>query len=90
MPELFKAYSPGNVSVMPVYAPASVKLTRLREWRRRRALTQRELAEKAGISKVTVSRIETGLEEPHISTIRSLAAALNVRADQLMPPAADK
>ncbi len=49
--------------------------------RRRRTLaplTQRELAEKAGLTLAAVSRIERNEAEPRPSTVRKLAAALGV------------
>ena len=47
------------------------------EERRRAALTQRELAEKAGVGINTIVRIETGeIAEPRVSALRKLAAAL--------------
>lgn len=63
-----------------------VRLTRLRRVRERRALTQRELAEKAGLSRVTLVRIERGAVEPHPSTVRKLAGALGVAPSVLMDP----
>ena len=63
-----------------------VRLTRLRQWRERRALTQQELAGKAGITRATLSRLEAGAENPYPSTVRKLAKALNVDPEQLMEP----
>jgi transcriptional regulator with XRE-family HTH domain len=51
---------------------------RLKDVRIERALTQQELADKAGIGKNTVNRIELNLAEPHMSTVRKLAQALDV------------
>ena len=51
---------------------------RLKDLRIRRALTQEELAEKAGLGKNTVNRMERNLTEPHMSTVRKLAKALDV------------
>ncbi len=61
-----------------------VRVTRLREWRERRALTQRELAAKAGMTVSTVNRIENGLQEARISSLRKLAEALGVEPDELL------
>lgn len=66
---------------------AVVKLTRLRFVRERKAMTQRELAARAGITHVQISRIENGDAEPYPSTVRKLAAALNVEPAELMEPA---
>jgi len=63
-----------------------VRLTRLRAIRERAALTQRELAAKAGVTYVQISRIERGKVEPYPSTIRKLAAALGVAPSDLMAP----
>lgn len=57
---------------------------RLKNLRVRRALTQQEVADKAGIGKNTVSRIERNEGEPHMSTLRKLAKALNVQPRDLI------
>ena len=62
-----------------------VKLTRLRAIRERKALTQDELADLAGVSRQTVVKIERGLE-PRPPTIRKLARALGVEPADLMEP----
>ena len=64
-----------------------VKLTRLRTVRERKALTQRELAERSGVTAVQISRIENGEANPYPSTVRKLAAALNVEPHDLMDDA---
>ena len=58
---------------------------KLREARRRAALTQGELAEKAGVGINTIVRIETGeIEEPRVSTLRKLSRALGTTPAQLL------
>ncbi len=57
---------------------------RLKDVRVRRAMTQEELAEKAGVGKNTVNRIERNLTEPHMSTLRKLAKALGVEPEELV------
>jgi transcriptional regulator with XRE-family HTH domain len=58
---------------------------RLREERRRAALTQGELATKAGVGINTIVRIETGeITEPRVSTLRKLAKALDLSPAQLL------
>ncbi len=57
---------------------------RLKDVRVRRALTQEELAAKAGIGKNTVNRMERDLTEPRPSTLRKLAGALNVDPAELV------
>ena len=57
---------------------------RLKEWRERRLLTQAELAERVEVTVGTINRIERGVHEPRFSTIRKLAAALDVTPDDLI------
>lgn len=71
---------------MSVYDPEVVRLRRLRALRERKALTQEELAKKAGITRATLSRLESGAENPYPSTIRKLAKALGVDPEALMGP----
>ena len=56
---------------------------RLRAWRELRALTQQELAARAGISRRTIVGIETGEHRPQPATVRVLAEALGVRPELL-------
>ena len=58
---------------------------RLRDARVRRALTQQELAEKAGVGANTVARLERNETEPHMSTLQKLAHALGVDPSTLIP-----
>jgi transcriptional regulator with XRE-family HTH domain len=57
---------------------------RLKHLRTRRALTQRELAERAGISTNALNRLELDKAEPHMSTLRKLARALDVDPTKLV------
>ena len=56
----------------------------LKRVRVRRALTQRELAERAGVDKNTVALAERDRVEPHMTTIRALAEALRVDPAELV------
>ncbi len=47
-------------------------------------LTQEQLAEKANISTVFVSQIETSLKKPSLDTIIRIAKALNTTVDSLL------
>jgi transcriptional regulator with XRE-family HTH domain len=69
---------------------------KLRQLREDAKLTQEELAERAGTSRVTVVRLETGARYPGWDMVRQLCKALGVRctefedcasADQPEPPA---
>lgn len=53
--------------------------------RQERGLTQTELAKLAGLNSGEISRIECGRREPRLSTIVSLAAALEVNPGELFP-----
>ncbi len=57
---------------------------RVRTARRRAALTLRELAAATGIGFDTLSRIETGQQQPRMSTVRKIADALGVDVVDLM------
>jgi transcriptional regulator with XRE-family HTH domain len=59
----------------------AMRLKRLRE---RKGLTQEELAEKAGLSRGYVSRLEIGRHDPPLSLVRKLAKALRVRVARLV------
>jgi transcriptional regulator with XRE-family HTH domain len=66
-----------------------VKLTRLKDVRQRKALTQQQLADKAGVNRVTIARIEGGKDEPFPTTVRKVADALGVDPEDLLEPAAE-
>lgn len=61
-----------------------VNVAKLRELRRRRVLTLRELEEESGISYNTIWRLENGHNDARPSTIRKLAAALGVEPEELV------
>lgn len=52
---------------------------RLAQLRRRAVLSQTELAERAGVSKATIVKLEGGsVRRPHPRTVRALSAVLGV------------
>lgn len=59
---------------MPIRVP---ELGEIRSLRHRLGLTQRELADLAGVSQPLIARIETGTVDPRWSTARSIMEALN-------------
>jgi transcriptional regulator with XRE-family HTH domain len=62
-----------------------IRRDRLRKVRDMRLLSQRELAERAGLSPTTILKLESGrVDEPHPRTIRKLADALEVDPDELV------
>lgn len=60
-----------------------MRLTRLREWRERKDLTQQRLADESGISQDAISNYETGRRGARFSTARRLASALCVGVEEL-------
>ena len=61
-----------------------VNVERLKELRRERVLSLRELEEASGVSYNTIWRIEAGRQGAHQRTIRKLADALGVRPSELI------
>lgn len=57
---------------------------RLRHIRKRRRMTQADLARLSGVSVTQISRIESELHVPHFSTIERLGGALSVDPDELI------
>lgn len=51
---------------------------RIKELREKAELTQKELADKAGVSQRAISHWEQGLREPGLGAAQALAAALGV------------
>jgi transcriptional regulator with XRE-family HTH domain len=58
----------------------SSNLKRLRE---QQALSLTDLAQKSGVNRITIHRIEKGKQKPMPRTIRKLAEALQVKVEQL-------
>ncbi len=66
------------------YANRSIPLPRLRELRRSRGLSQKELGELARVSSGTVYRLENELRGAYPGTVRKLAVALGVSTEELL------
>jgi len=56
----------------------------LKRQRIRKALTQEELAQQAGLTTASVARIERNETEPRMSTLRKLAKALDLDPAELV------
>lgn len=56
-------------------------LRRARLWRK---LTQVQLAEKVGVHKITISRLERGDRQPSMALLQRLAKALKVKVGELL------
>jgi transcriptional regulator with XRE-family HTH domain len=61
-----------------------VNVARLRELRRQRVLSMRELEERSGVSYNTIWRLENGLTGAQPRTIRRLAEVLGVEPVELV------
>ncbi|MDQ3924683.1 MAG: helix-turn-helix domain-containing protein, partial [Actinomycetota bacterium] len=59
-------------------------LPHLRGLRRRAVLSQEQLAEKSGVARDTISKLETGQRKAYPSTIQKLAAGLEVKPQLLL------
>ena len=57
----------------------------LRVWRQYRGLSQRALGEKIGLSKMTISGLETGKRDTNSRNWRLLAEALSIDLDDIIP-----
>jgi len=57
---------------------------RLRDLRKRKLLTQEQLAVRSGVGIATIVRVERNQVEPRGSTIRKLAEALSVEPEELV------
>ena len=57
---------------------------RLRDLRKRKLLTQEQLADRSGVGIATIVRVERNQVEPRGSTIRKLAEALRVEPEELV------
>ena len=60
----------------------------IKKLREQRALSLTDLAQIAGLNRVTINRIENGKQKPMPRTIRKLAEALQVKVEELIlsPP----
>jgi DNA-binding XRE family transcriptional regulator len=61
-------------------------VTPLKAWREGCGLTQAVLAARAGLSRAYLAQLEAGSREPSLAALRRLAAALDLLADDLIPP----
>jgi transcriptional regulator with XRE-family HTH domain len=85
------AYLPPIAYIDPMFALAypvgmAPLILRLREWRERRGLTQKQLAEAAGIRRATVSDMERGIPGGvDFETLLKLCTALDASPADLFP-----
>jgi DNA-binding Xre family transcriptional regulator len=75
--------------MMPVSTAAAAFGQRLRELRRSRDLSQRELAERMHTGASQITEIETGVQNVRLDTIARLAEALGIQPRELFGPDPD-
>lgn len=59
---------------------------RVRAIRLARGLTQRELADQAGLYHTAISELERGVTAPTIDTLKKIAAVFDINYLELLPP----
>lgn len=57
---------------------------KIKEIRKKKGISQRQLGEKMGIKQQTVAQYEKAVEQPKLATVRKLAEALNVTLSELV------
>ena len=67
-----------------------IALPHLIAWRKKRLMTQRDLAAVSGVSQSSITQLETGEHTARVATVRKLAEALNVTTDDLLRDPEDK
>ncbi len=61
-----------------------MELPHLRGLRQRAVLSQQQLAERSGVARDTISKLETGRRKAYPTTVRKLAAGLEVEPQLLV------
>ena len=64
--------------------PINRLASKLKHIRKERKLTQEQLAERAGLTREYIARLEAGRYDPTLSTIEKLAKALRVKVNDLV------
>lgn len=57
---------------------------RIKELREKQGMTQEELAERAGISRGYLARLETARQDPTLGVLEKVAKALKVKVSKLV------
>jgi transcriptional regulator with XRE-family HTH domain len=57
---------------------------RIRRLRKAKGMSQQDVADKARLTRVFITRVEAGQQDPSLSTINAIARALDVSAAELM------
>lgn len=56
----------------------------LHELRKKKGMTQKQLADKLGVTEATVSRYESNTATPPLDTLRTISSIMNVSLDELL------
>jgi transcriptional regulator with XRE-family HTH domain len=64
--------------------PVERMAMRIKQLRKRHEWTQEQLADKAGISRGFLARLETARHDPKLSTLEKIAKALRVNVSKLI------
>ena len=60
---------------------------KIKHWRQKKGLTQKQIAEKAGLTIATIGRIEADIRHgTNITTLQRIADALGISLDKLLNP----
>lgn len=62
---------------------------KIREYRIKKGLTQKELGDLVGVRHNTISQYEKGINAPEQNTIFKISRVLGIRVDDLFPPTSD-
>jgi transcriptional regulator with XRE-family HTH domain len=65
-------------------SPIKRMAMRLKKLRQAQAMTQEQLAARAGVTREYIARLEAGRYDPSLSTIERLAKALKVKVADLL------
>jgi DNA-binding XRE family transcriptional regulator len=66
-----------------VKANVIIGVSMIRAWREYFGMTQRELARRAGMTQPALARLEKSGSKPRISTLKKIAAAMDLTLEQL-------
>lgn len=69
--------------------PCELAAQKMREIRKEMDLTQAEVAEKVGISRVSIANIEIGAQKPTLETIYKFAIAFKKEVPEILPSKED-
>ena len=57
---------------------------KIKSYREKRKMTQKEIAEILGVEPATISKYESGMIEPNIESIKKLAETFEISVDELI------